>query len=137
MSAVGAPRRRIRYGRWATLASLIVLLGVVGGVLLIYAIHGFRVAPPAEGPLDVGAAEAHARRVTVLMMLVLASGLLLVLFIVGAYFLLRAGRGLRDADPHGPTLYVDAWGRYRLTDEQIRAATDHESGDSPPQTPPS
>lgn len=61
--------------------------------------------------------------------------LLLGTFVVGSYIMTRIGRAalLKRDEPDVPrrTEYVDAWSKYRVTDEQIQAATD-----GPPDTPP-
>lgn len=51
-------------------------------------------------------------------------------FIVGSFIMVRAGRHFLDRSPMLPrTQYVDAWGRYRVSDDEIAAATGHESAD--------
>jgi hypothetical protein len=68
--------------------------------------------------------------------MLLLTALLLMVFIIGSYFMLQIGRRLRqrDREPSGPTPYVDAWSNYRITDEQIAEYTreDDDAGRKPP-----
>lgn len=53
-------------------------------------------------------------------------------FIVGSFVMVRAGRYFLDKSPRSPrTEYVDAWGRYRVSEEEIDAAT-QDDGRPPP-----
>lgn len=60
--------------------------------------------------------------------MLLLTALVLMVFIIGSYFMLQIGRRLRqrDSGPSGPTPYVDAWSNYRITDEQIDEYTREE-----------
>jgi hypothetical protein len=113
-------------GRLVVLATLAVLLLIVSAGVSLYAL---RDAPPTdagEGPLSGDAAvraEQQAQRLIILIIVVLVSGLLILLFLLGAYLLLRVGRAVRTPVGGRPTQYVDAWRQYRLTDEEIAAAT--------------
>lgn len=68
--------------------------------------------------------------------MLLLTALVLMVFIVGSYFMLQIGRRLRqrDREQAGPTPYVDAWSSYRITDEQIAEYTreDDDAGRKPP-----
>jgi len=71
--------------------------------------------------------------------------LFILLFVIGAYLVIRVGQFVAREQVGGKTTaYVDAWQNYRLTDEQISAATeepkpDRDSNDRPtdPDAPPS
>jgi hypothetical protein len=83
------------------------------------------------------AADAH--RLITLLSVLLISALLILLFVLGAYLVIRVGQFVvRNPVGGKPTDYVDAWSHYRLTDEQISAATaegknDRDTGSSPPE----
>jgi hypothetical protein len=64
---------------------------------------------------------------SVLLIITLGSILLIRLFVVGAYLLIRTGRSLSQRRLGGrPTEYVDAWSQYRLSEEQIQSALPEE-----------
>lgn len=57
-------------------------------------------------------------------------------FIVGSFVMVRAGRYFLDRSPMLPrTQYVDAWGRYRVSDDDIVAATGGDRNDEDDDTP--
>jgi hypothetical protein len=61
------------------------------------------------------------------------------MFLIGSYAMVKVGRYMLDRTPaERSTDYVDAWGNYRVTDEQIKAATDQweDAGDKPPPADP-
>lgn len=120
--------RRPSPGHAATLLVLLMLvLMTCAAVYIVVARIGQ--GPPALGPLreDIGdeaAAMLRTQQLTVLLTILLISALLILLFVLGAYLLLRVGRIIARQRVGGkPTTYVDAWGSYRLTDEQIARAT--------------
>ncbi len=144
-----AGERRSSYGRTATLIVLAVLLLTVSASVYLYvAVHGLDRAPPAE-TLDYNARLAQIKHVIRLLTILLVSALLILVFVVGAYLVSWAGRFVtRGAVGGKPTPYVDVWQSYRLTDEQIAAATQEEPPDgdagrrpgrsgTPPEPPPS
>ena len=130
---------------------LLLVLGVLAlttcaGVYLFLAQHA-RPPSPVGGITSEEEAErlaADARRLATLLTLLLISALLILLFVLGAYLVIRVGQSVaRERVGGEATTYVDAWQNYRLTDEQISAATeekrpDRGSGDRPadPDTPP-
>lgn len=132
------------YGRTATLLVLgVLILTVCAGVYILLARGG---EPPLGGVMDEDAMRmAASQRLVTLLTILLISALLILLFILGAYLLINVGRFVaRDRVGGKPTAYVDVWRNYRLTDEEISAATqedrpDTDAGGSPPapDTPPS
>ena len=119
---MSAPRRAT-YGRTATLLVLGVLILTVCAGVYIFLARGE--APPAPGVADEDAVRlAAAKHLITLLTILLISALLILLFVLGAYLLINVGRFVaRDRVGGKPTAYVDAWRNYRLTDEQISAAT--------------
>lgn len=112
----------------------------------------FANAPAAEPLHFADEAEAvralELRRLTVLLTMLLLAALLIMLFVLGAYLLIRVGRLVartRSAVGGKPTEYVDVWSQYRLTEEQIAAATgephrpryDNPTDEDDPEPPPS
>jgi hypothetical protein len=73
---------------------------------------------PNSAPLDA------AQRATAEAMLagMLATFCLVLAFLVGSYLMVKLGRAAIDTSPTTRTKYVDAWKRYRLTDDQIASA---------------
>jgi hypothetical protein len=114
-----APRS---YGRAAIIGVVVSL------VLLICAgVYAF-LAQSANSATELGlfdpAAEQHyLKRKILLLTILLVSALLILLFVIGCYFVLRIGGLVRRPVAGAPTPYVDAWRGYRITDEQIAAAT--------------
>jgi hypothetical protein len=118
---------------------LVLLLGLV----LLLAAGSYLVvrtqtrAPQAGGEGASGALATDVRRAGSSAGKLLLSFLLLLAFLIGSYLIVRVGRRVVHGPVHaGPTRYVDAWGRYRVTEEQIEAATEEtdgpdESGDVP------
>jgi len=118
---------RASYGRTATLIVLAVLvLTVSASVYLSMAKYELDRAPPAE-TIDYDAELARLKHETLVLTILLISALLILLFVVGAYLLIRVGRMVARNPVGGkPTPYVDVWQSYRLTDEEIAAATREE-----------
>lgn len=78
------------------------------------------------------------------------SFLILLAFLVGSYVMVKAGRSIvRRREARGQTKYVDGWGSYRLSQEEIDSAAqqlaedhptdgfpdDDDDDDTPPPTP--
>ena len=125
------------YGRTAVLIGLGVLALTVGATAYIFLAHGQGPGAGlgASSAPDADRGLADARRNTTFLVILSISALLVLLFVLGAYLVIRLGHFLARQRVGGqPTQYVDAWGSYRLTDEQISAATDedHQDGDEPP-----
>jgi len=119
-------------GRAATIIVLAALLVLISAGVYIAWGRLWASSPPVQlQEQDEIAAWRHSRQLTMLLTLLLISALLILLFVIGAYLVIQMGRLVaRARSPVGgePTPYVDAWSNYRLTDEEIAAAT---SGDSP------
>jgi len=121
------------YGRVAVLAMLaVLLLTVAWGVYLYNERHlaGLEAVPGAVGVEAAARAEERVHRLTLLIMVVLVSGLLILLFLLGSYLVLRVGRAVRQPIGGRRTAYFDAWRHYRLTPEQIAQATAETDDDS-------
>ncbi|MEW6254175.1 MAG: hypothetical protein AB1716_26290 [Planctomycetota bacterium] len=121
---------RASYGRTVTLLVLGVLLLTV--CLAVYLALGRWVYPSAtpQGAEDMRALESQ--RLITLLAILLISALLILLFVMGAYLLINVGRLVaRERVGGQPTEYIDAWGQYRLSDEQINAATQEDARDEP------
>ena len=142
------PHRPSTYGRTAVLLVLGVLALTIGtAVYVFFAQHGAQASALGGIASDEEAdrALADSRRLVTLLTLLLISALLILLFVVGAYLVIRVGQFVaRDRLGGKTTAYVDAWQNYRLTDEQISAATEEKKpergpGDRPtdPDGPPS
>jgi hypothetical protein len=136
------------YGRAAVLLVLgILALTTCAAVYVFFAQRGHAPAVPGTitGDGDVERVAADARRLVTLLTILLISALFILLFVVGAYLVIRVGQFVaRDRVGGKTTAYVDAWQNYRLTEEQIAAATeerkpDRDSNDRPadPDAPPS
>ena len=79
----------------------------------------------SEHPAPLDLRQPEVRRLMYRMAVLLAALLLILIFVVGSYLLIRIGRAITRKSVGGqPTEYVDAWSRYRLTDEAIARATD-------------
>jgi hypothetical protein len=107
------------------------ILLVLGALVLTVCAGVYIIMSRALRPLPVGLSDnpellqqAEARRLVALLAILLIAALLILLFVLGAYLLIRAGRVVaRERVGGRPTEYVDVWGSYRITDEQIRDAT--------------
>ncbi len=120
-------------GRIVTLIVLGVLVVTISAAAyLVFSRLGPTSFTVAEG--EEGLQMAQARRLLALLVMLLVSALLILLFVIGAYFLIRVGRVVAREEPRRPpTDYTDAWGQYRLTDEQIAAATGEDESDDLPE----
>ncbi len=114
---------RTSYGRMATLFVLALLLLTVCVALYLSMPRAVRASDTAaDSPEQLRL--NHARSLMRLVTTLLISISLILLFVVGAYLLINIGRLItRERVGGKPTQYVDVWGNYRLTDEQISAAT--------------
>ena len=118
------------YGRLVTLLVLGVLLLTVSAAMYVYwAQSGARPPPGADVQTEAELQRLSdaAHRSATLLTIALVSALLILLFSVGAYLVIRAGQLVaRERVGGEPTAYVDVWSRYRLSEEQIAAATDED-----------
>lgn len=96
---------------------------LVGGLYLLgRELH----LPPVAEKAPPAAAQPVAREKQLygLVRLVAVSAAALVAFVLGSYLMIRAGRAvLPRSGSRTVTKYTDAWSGYRLTQEQIDAAT--------------
>jgi len=112
------------YGRAAMFGVLIALvLTITAGVYMFIERYPTDALTAAPLMLDPQAEGLRVKRLVLLLTILLISCLLVLLFVVGSYLLIRIGRFVRKPVAGKPTEYVDAWQQYRLTDEQIAAAT--------------
>jgi hypothetical protein len=88
---------------------------------------------------DDPARNPAMRRMFSSLAILLLSGLLVLIFTIGAYLLIRVGRSVarKQAREAKPTAYVDAWSHYRVSDEDVEAAmrdlkAEHNIDDLPP-----
>ena len=114
-------------GRTVTLAVLGLLLVTVCATVYVFLAqqHG---PTPSVGVItaeeEAEQAVAQARRLATLLTMLLVSALLILLYMLGAYLVIRVGQAVSRQPVGGrPTRYVDVWSDYRLTEEQISAAT--------------
>lgn len=131
------------HGRFVLLLVLSALILTVSGA--IYVLVAQQMSQPIPiGPLsneeEAARATAEARRHATLLTILLISALLILLFVVGAYLVIRVGQLVaRERVGGKPTAYVDVWGSYRLTDEQIERAVGEPDATKPdddePETP--
>ena len=121
---------RPNYGRLATLLVLgALVLTVCAAVYVFVGHHGTQ--PASDSAVltqpELEQQSGAARRLATMLTIALISALLILLFAIGAYLVIRAGQFVARGHVGGkPTAYVDAWSQYRLSDEQISAATDEE-----------
>lgn len=125
-------------GRAVTLLVLgVLVLTICAAAYVLVARHGGRAG--ATGIASEGDAAdllAEARWLATLLTLLLISALLVLLFVLGAYLVIRIGQFVaRERVGGTPTAYVDAWQAYRLTDEQIAAATSEDKPERDPGDP--
>lgn len=119
------------YGRAAMIGVLMALgLTICAAVFVFVSRYGPE-ATSLDAALNDPAAEAQRlRRLSGLLIILLISALLVLLFVIGSYLVIRIGRIVRTPISGRPTPYVDAWSSYRVTDEQIAAATSEYPPDS-------
>ena len=121
------------YGRAAMLGVLIALLLTIStGVYVFMARMGARGQALGVIVDDPVAETRRLAHLTLLLTILLISVLLILLFVIGCYLVIRVGRYVRSPISGQPTTYVDAWQNYRLTDEQIEAATAEQPPDEDP-----
>lgn len=110
------------------LAGLVLALGAA-----LFNIWALRVQelPPINSREPTAWTPTHLRVVSVTLF---DLWLLVMAFLVGSYVMVKIGRAMLMPQPSAkPTQYVDAWGGYRISDEQIASAT---AEFDPPREPP-
>jgi ABC-type Fe3+ transport system permease subunit len=128
-------QRQTSYGRAAMIGVLIALLLLicVGTYLILGRFPRTDAMVPGE---DAVARNRETARLSLLLATLLMSALLILLFVLGSYLLIRIGRAIKAPVGGKPTEYVDAWQQYRLTDDDIASATAESPDDrEPPATP--
>jgi hypothetical protein len=126
---------------WGRLAVILILAVLCCAVLATtYALFvksaafssAAQVSGPADAPTGPGADQPRGvrRQLASRISLLLATVLVILAFVIGSYLVIRIGRVVTQRPVGGhPTRYVDAWSGYRLTDEEIAAATEEEPAD--------
>jgi hypothetical protein len=128
--------RRPPLGRTAMMVTLIALLAIVCISVYLFLVRRLHSASPLLQAPEI-TRETLRRELSVLLVVMLGSVLLILLFVIGAYLLIRVGRAVSQKGVGGqPTEYTDAWSRYRLSQEEIEAATREERSDPRSQPPP-
>lgn len=119
------PARTSTYGRWAIWLMLMALLLLVFATAWLFLMQ--------QPPLIEHSPETRqfeARRLSALLMILMVSILLILVFVIGAYLLIRIGRAVAaTGDRAKPTEYVDAWSQYRLSEDDIAQATEEPLGE--------
>ena len=110
---------------------LALLLTISAAVYVYVARYGTGSPPGLLGGGDPAAEEQHVHRLPILLIILLISALLLLLFVIGSYLVIRIGHIIRTPVGGKPTPYVDAWQSYRVTDEEIAAATAEDTPERP------
>jgi hypothetical protein len=88
-------------------------------------------------PLDEPQVQAHAQQLDALFRMLTHSFFVFLAFLLGSYLMVRIGRRvLYHGSSGNRSEYVDAWGSYRLSQEEIDTATDGLEHDFPPDAPP-
>ena len=130
------PFRKHSPGHTAMMIMFIVLILTVCAALYLFL---ERRLSPATARLATGelSAESVQAELSLLLLITLGAVLLILIFIVGAYLFIRTGRLVSHKRVGGkPTDYVDVWSSYRLSEDQIDAATEEEHPGSQDQTEP-
>lgn len=126
---------RITYGRATAVLVFLALLITFSAVLYL------AVSRPLDVPVansseqsEVALQRLQAKRLSVMLLMMFGATLLILIFVIGSYLLIRAGKVVTQQRAGGePTEYVDAWAQYRVTDEQIAEAM---GPDEPPEDEP-
>ena len=115
-----AQPRASNTGRAALIAMFLILLALfVGAIYLVIRPEdpSLRRIPPPADPSN------SARRLSALLFTTLLAMALIVLFVLGAYLVIRAGRRVTSERAGGEeTPVVDIWSRARVSDEELAAA---------------
>ncbi|MCG3127876.1 MAG: hypothetical protein CHACPFDD_02748 [Phycisphaerae bacterium] len=107
------------------MAALLIALAAMAALFVSRrAGSGILSTPPAV-PVGGTPLETDVRqRLGLLLATLMAAALALAAFVIGSYMVIRIGRTLISRDVGGaPTRYVDAWSNYRISDDEIHAAT--------------
>lgn len=124
------------FGRSSVGRAAVVL--VLAGLLLMLSVGVYffidrLVQPSRFGADEQENADTLRAKLTLLLAVVLSAILLIVVFVVAAYLVLRVGRAVAQPRVGGKaTEYEDIWSRYRLSDAQVEAAMREEERESEP-----
>jgi uncharacterized protein YbjQ (UPF0145 family) len=123
-------------GRIITAVTFLVLLSLLTSALYWVLRHGAN-AVLSMSP-DELSSEERARRMTMVLLAVLLTGVLILVFVIGVYLVLRAGQVVRRTRLGGEaTEYRDAWAEARVSEEQLAAADEQlREAQSPPEDGP-
>jgi len=103
-------------------------LSAIGIAYIVYAGRP-RSLPPVSVPDD----QARVAELKALYRMLLHSFLLFLAFLFGSYLMVRIGRRMLERKPvREKSEYVDVWGNYRLTQDEIDTATRRLAEDFPP-----
>ncbi|MFQ5806400.1 MAG: hypothetical protein ACE5I3_08115 [Phycisphaerae bacterium] len=107
-------------------------LSAVGIAYMIYAGRE-RHLPPLTAPEP----DPRIEQLEALVRMLTHSFFLFLAFLIGSYLMVRIGRHVLDRKTSRErTEYVDAWGKYRLTQDEIDTATRQLDEDFPPEASP-
>lgn len=127
---------RLKQPRPSRLAAAFVVVGLalsaIGIAYLIYAGRERTLPPVTALPDHLRVEQARA-----LLAMLTHSFLIFLAFLIGSYVMVRIGRrALDQRRQHQRSEYVDAWGSYRLTQEEVDTATARLDDDFPPDAAP-
>lgn len=128
-------RGNLRESRLAIPVIIVGLLMSCTGIAYIaytYLPQSLPAAPLQREPVEPST-EYELSQTARILAGVMLTGLILLVFIVGAYLMIKIGRmvlGTSTRDPR--TTYHDAWSNYRLTDDQINAVLEDYGAAGPP-----
>ncbi len=109
-------------------------LSAIGIAYLIYAGRARHLPPLTTPEVDL---LVKKQQLDALFRMLLHSFFLFLAFILGSYLMVRIGRRVLYHKPHhARTEYHDAWGNYRLSQDEIDTATANLEEDFPPDATP-
>ena len=119
-------------GYAAMMIMIIAMLATVCVSVYLFLTRQLRTADPGLPP-DQMTRDVMRHKLAVLLVVMLGAVLLIMLFVIGSYLFMRIGREVSRKPVGGePTEYSDAWSGYRVSDEEIAAATQEDPPDSAP-----
>ena len=97
-------------------------LSAAGVAYIIYAGRPRQLPPVAEQAFSP---QRRVQELEALLRMLTQSFVIFMAFLLGSYLMVRIGRALLGPQHREsrPTEYVDAWGQYRLSEEQVEAAS--------------
>ncbi|MBU0637969.1 MAG: hypothetical protein KKB50_03825 [Planctomycetes bacterium] len=118
------------FGRITVVVILLALLVIIVGAmfLLFGELDGSGTTQTETGAARRPANVQEIKRLSYTLAILLVSVLLILVFVIGTYVVIRVGRAVTQRPVGGePTHYVDAWSSYRLSADEIDAATSESS----------